>query len=94
MTTRILRRPRFRRRESIDRSQHIRLFELRRGTTQFVPAPCIDDDQTSIRILENIGWMKIEIVRPQQVLVDRRECSALLLEDMSTDLAEVEGTRK
>ena len=59
--------------DSIDRTQHIRLLELRSRTAEFVPAAGIDDDQAAIGILEHVGRVKVEVGAGDKVFVSGRE---------------------
>ena len=45
--------------DAVDATENVGLFQLRRRTTQFVPAAGIDNEQTAVGVLQHVGRMEI-----------------------------------
>ena len=79
---------------AVNRAQHIRFMQGRRRTAKLVPAARVDHEQAAIGVFKHVCWMKIEIVRDQEVVVVRFERRPFGLQNVPADFVLVELTRE
>ena len=76
--------------DSIDRSEHVGLVELRGRAAELVPAAGVDDDQAAVGVFEHVGRVEVEVRAGDEVFVLGRERRARRVEDVPADLVQVE----
>src|SRR6476660_3442996 len=71
-------------------AEHFRFPQLRRRATELVPAAGVDHDQAAVGVDLHVGWMEVDEVRRDEIVVLARVCAAQWLEHVARYFAHVE----
>src|SRR4051794_31239256 len=80
--------------DAIDAAWNVVFDELRTGAAELVPAAGVDHQDAAIGVFDDVGGMKVSVVRGDQIMVFSGKRGSRRLQDMPTDFAEIELTRE